>query len=124
MNPFIRTQLMIVSASVIVSSVLMFSSTVFAGPSFSPPDGNPAIDQSPQGPQGPQGNQGGQGPQGNQGPQGPQGPQGDVGYATCNFPGYGTYVSHGIDGGLAWSVGMSFSCIGGSRTWQFQIWGY
>ena len=124
LHPFIRTQLLIVLASVLVSSILFITHSVLASPSVAPPNGNPAIPASPQGPAGPQGPQGWGGSQGYQGLQGSQGPQGDIGYAPCNFSGYGDYISYGIDGAGAWYTGISFSCVSGGRTWQFQAWGY
>lgn len=111
MSTYLRTQLIIVIAATMVISSLMVFDTVFALPSQNPPAGNPTIPPQPAGPQGPQGPQGSQGPQGPTGYTGSQGPAGPNGYASCNFPGYGLYLSHGIDGGCAWQSGISMSCV-------------
>lgn len=111
MSKYLRTQLSILLASVLIISGLFTVDAVIAGPTQSPPDGNTTLPTGPQGPQGPAGGQGGQGPQGLKGPTGAKGPTGNRGDAICNYVGYGVFMSHGIDGNCAWQTGVLASCL-------------
>lgn len=92
-------------------ALLVAMTAVQAGPTQSPPNGNPAFPAGPQGPQGPQGSPGNQGAKGNTGSQGSPGSAGLYGIGYCSWNG-GEYVSYGWDGGAAWCMGAYLYCDG------------
>jgi hypothetical protein len=115
---FLFTQLVVVSASVLIITGLFVTDKVMSAPTAQPPSGNPSIPAQPPGPKGPTGDTGSTGSKGPTGDKGVQGLNGEDGYALCNFSGYGVWVSHGIDGGCAFSSGVLASC-GSGKTITF-----
>jgi hypothetical protein len=113
---FLRSQLLIITGSLLTVGLVFGLQTAFASPTQVPPNGNPVFPSGPIGPQGPVGAPGNQGAQGPTGATGYTGPQGDRGYVYCNWTG-NFYINHGYDYNTPCQGrrGLQINC-GGNKT--------
>ena len=109
---FLIDNLLIALASIIGISMIFAVHIVFAAPTTAPPNGNPSYPDGAVGPRGNTGNTGSKGSTGNTGSKGNKGLAGLRGAGSCDWDG-GVWISHGHDGGCAWSVGAYWYCNSG-----------
>jgi len=107
----VKQNLIIAAVAVIGVAIIFTVHIATAAPTQAPPLGNPAYGEGPKGPTGNRGSTGSKGSTGPAGYAGAKGSAGATGMGPCNWSG-GTWVSHGWDGGCAWSTGAYFYCSG------------